>query len=190
MLHAGPRTTYMNSNTAISHLKLSERMMYYTDSIFQNLKLYKEHKGLSGKIKSRTILISRLPKINKPILSHKVIITKSVSRDREGEYLILNKKNSFFFRKVGRRAILSHFSFRRPGPFNGPPLIKWNLESSELRLKSRNGKYSAGVTLGSRTPRGATGFAGSSNFDPRIFVALEISIISICCQDVQKIRVE
>lgn len=58
-----------------------------------------------------------------------------------------------------------------------------------MRLKSRNGKYSAGVTLGSRTPRGATGLAGSSNFDPRIFVALEISMISIYCQDVQNSRV-
>src|SRR5579859_2782974 len=48
----------------------------YTESIFLDLELYKEHKGLSREIKSRTILISCLSKIDKPILSHKVIVTK------------------------------------------------------------------------------------------------------------------
>lgn len=42
-----------------------------------------------------------------------------------------------------------------------------------------NGKYAAGLTVESRTPHGATGFAGLSNFVPRIFVASEISMISI-----------
>ena len=78
--------------------------------------------------------------------------------------------------------MLSHFSFRRPGPFSGPPLMRWNLDSCELRLKSMNGKYWAGLTVGLRTPFGATGLAGLSNFVPMMFVASEISKISIYYQ--------
>jgi len=45
-----------------------------------------------------------------------------------------------------------------------------------------NGKYWAGLTVGLRTPFGATGLAGLSNFVPMMFVASEISKISIYYQ--------
>ena len=51
--------------------------------------------------------------------------------------MTLNKKYSLAFLNVGKRAILSHFSFKRPFPFKGPPLMSPNLDNCEFRLKSR-----------------------------------------------------
>jgi hypothetical protein len=88
-------------------------------------------------------------------------------------------KNSSFFRKVGKTAILSHFSFSNPVPLPGPPLIRPNFDNCVLLLKSMNEKYFAGVTPATIVPLGATGLDPLSYFVPIMFVALEISKISI-----------
>src|SRR5271169_573763 len=92
-------------------------------------------------------------------------------------------KNSSFFRKVGNTAILSHFSFNKPVPFPGPPLIRPNFDNCVLLLKSMKEKYFAGVTPSTMVPLGATGLEPLSYFVPTMFVALEISKISIYDQN-------
>lgn len=62
-----------------------DRIYTVLESIFPDLELYKEHEGLSCEIKSGRILISCLPEIDKPILSHKVVVTKISLWRREGE---------------------------------------------------------------------------------------------------------
>ena len=126
-----------------------------------------------------------LPKWMNPFCVTKSLSLEISRNSTDGFYLTLNIKYSFFFRNVGKTAILSHFSFNNPGPLRGPPLMSWNLNNSVLSLKLMNGKYLAGVMLASSPPSGETVCLAPLNL-PRILVAFEISMISISNQPSQR----
>ena len=76
--------------------------------------------------------------------------------------------------------MLPHFSFKFCSrvPVEGR-FVRPNLFNCDSLLKSIKGKYAAGIIAGLRFPFGAIEENLLSNWVPIIFVALEISMISI-----------